>query len=156
MLVAILACAVGLIAVLVVIYREDDRVIVGPVAPDWGLLPEPVDVTRVEFPLTSFGYDPAAVEIHLDALAQAYADLHAVAPPEVRQRALQRAAMRRGVAVPVVGSHSGDAVGAVDRADPRSGGSALGDGDDGGLRAEAVLSTLGRRQARGRLTAPAE
>ncbi|HWB72447.1 MAG TPA: DivIVA domain-containing protein [Egibacteraceae bacterium] len=96
--VAVLLCLVGLAVVLVVLARDEPVDVPGPQAPDWDLLPTPADVARVEFPLSLPGYDPATVEVYLDALAGAYEDLLAVATPEVLARARRRAALRRGLA----------------------------------------------------------
>ena len=98
--VAIAASLLGLIVVLFAFYRDP------PVAgrtlepPHWGLLPDPSDVARTEFPLSFPGYEPAAVEFSFDLLTRAYADLLAVAPPDVIARARHRAALRRGIALP--------------------------------------------------------
>lgn len=97
MLVASLAAVVGLVAVLFALYRDTPVETPQLPVPDWDLLPTPADVARVEFPLSFPGYDPASVELHLDLLRRAYADLLAVSPPEVVARARQRAADRAGV-----------------------------------------------------------
>ena len=97
MIVAILAAALGFVVVLLAFYRDEplpeDRLAV----PDWGLLPEPSDLSRVEFPLAFPGYDPATVEFHFDLVVRAYGDLLAAATPDVIARARSRAALRRGV-----------------------------------------------------------
>jgi DivIVA domain-containing protein len=93
MLVAAIACLVGLAAVLVALYR-DEPVSVRRVSPDWGPLPSPAEVAAASFPLTLRGYDPATVDAHIDRLRQAYDDLLAVAPPEVIERAHRRASAR--------------------------------------------------------------
>jgi len=91
------ALLLGLVVVVLAVYRdariEDPR----PAGPDWGLLPMPSDVARIDFPLALPGYDPASVETHLEALRRAYEDVVAVAPPEVLARARRRAADRAGV-----------------------------------------------------------
>jgi DivIVA domain-containing protein len=97
MLVGALAAVVGLAAVLFALYRDGEIETREVTKPDWDLLPTPADVARVEFPLSFPGYDPASVELHLDLLRRAYADLLAVCPPEVVNRARQRAADRAGV-----------------------------------------------------------
>lgn len=96
MLVAVVVCLLGLGVVLTAVYRE--RPLPPPPAPsvDWEPLPTIAEVSRTDFPLAFPGYDPATVEAHLDALRRAYADLLAVAPPEVVHRARRRAAIRTG------------------------------------------------------------
>jgi DivIVA domain-containing protein len=97
MLVAAVACLLGLAVVLLVVYADGPLEPPAPREPDWELLPTPGDLARADFPLAFPGYDPASVETHLDLLRRAYTDLLAVAPPEVVQRARQRAAMRAGL-----------------------------------------------------------
>ena len=98
--VAIAASLIGLVVVLVAYYRD------APVAErsldlsHWDLLPDPAEVARTEFPLAFPGYEPATVEFHFDLLTRAYADLLAVAPPEIVARARSRAAMRLGIELP--------------------------------------------------------
>jgi hypothetical protein len=95
--VAITASVLGLLVVLIAFYRdaplEERRV----VAPNWGLLPDPAEVARTEFPLSFPGYDPATVEFHFDTLTRAYGDLLAVAPADVVAKARRRAALRGGI-----------------------------------------------------------
>ena len=97
MYVAVALSLLGLLVVLVAWYRDTGDVGYAAAGPDWGPLPPPGDVVRVEFPLTFAGYDPASVELHLDALSRAYADLYDTAPEQVRVAARQRAALRAGV-----------------------------------------------------------
>lgn len=95
MAVVAVACLIGLVAVALALLWDQpvaDRLR----APDWDPLPAPVDVSRVEFPLAFPGYDPATVEVTLETLNDAYADLLAVAPPAVVERARRRAALRAG------------------------------------------------------------
>ena len=97
MALAIVASLLGLVTVLVAYYRDaplEQRTLV---APSWDVLPDPAEVARVVFPMAVPGYDPATVEFHFDLLTRAYADLLAVAPPEVLTRARHRAAVRRGI-----------------------------------------------------------
>jgi hypothetical protein len=97
MALAIVASLLGLVTVLVAYYRDpplEERTLV---APGWDVLPDPAEVARVEFPIAVPGYDPATVEFLFDLLTRAYADLLAVAPPEVVERARHRAAVRRGI-----------------------------------------------------------
>ncbi len=98
--VAIFASLLGLVVALVAYYRDAPVEQRGAQVPDWGLLPDPADVLRTEFPLAFPGYDPATVEFSFEALTRAYADLLAVAPPEVVERARARAALRTGADVP--------------------------------------------------------
>lgn len=157
MVVAVFACVLGLAVVAWALYRDDPLPVPAPrSAPDWGPLPEPADLVRLEFPKTVPGYDPASVDAHLDALAVAYRDLLAEAPPEVVARARRRAAARRGIDLPP--EQPGDG---AEAAPPQARGAAAtvlaaapdGDGptvadpiDDTAeaLRAEAVLATLRR------------
>lgn len=98
--VAIAASMFGLVVVLVAFYR-DAPVMERSLDPEhWDLLPDPSEVARTEFPLAFPGYEPATVEFHFDLLTRAYADLLAVAPPEVIARARARAALRRGIDLP--------------------------------------------------------
>lgn len=67
----------------------------GPREPDW-LIPSPVEVRRARFPLAWRGYDPAHVDVYIDALAAAYEELYSTAGPTVAARARQRLALRLG------------------------------------------------------------
>ena len=99
--VAIAASVVGLIVALIAYYRDapiEERRLE---APSWDVLPDPAEVARTEFPLAFPGYEPATVEFHFDLLARAYADLLAVAPPDVIDKARHRAAMRQGIDLPM-------------------------------------------------------
>jgi hypothetical protein len=98
--VAIAASLIGLVVVLVAYYRDAPVVERSLDPAGWDLLPDPGDVARTEFPLSFPGYEPATVEFHFDLLTRAYADLLAVAPPDVIARARARAAMRRGIDIP--------------------------------------------------------
>ncbi|HUG85114.1 MAG TPA: DivIVA domain-containing protein [Euzebya sp.] len=50
--------------------------------PRWAGLPSPDDIRRRDFPLAVGGYDPRAVDAHLQAVADAYATVRArLAPP---------------------------------------------------------------------------
>lgn len=99
MLVVAVACAVGLAAVLVVLYR-DEPLPARRTAADWGPLPSHAEVIGTTFPLSFRGYEPGTVDAHLERLRQAYDDLLAVAPPDVIARARERAAQRRAQAAP--------------------------------------------------------
>ena len=96
MFVAVVAGLVGLVAVVVALARDRPLDLPPPTGPDWDSLPAPDDVTRVSFPLTVPGYDPAHVEAHLDAVRRAYEDVLDVLPPQVLERARFRAALRAG------------------------------------------------------------
>lgn len=100
MVVAVLVSVLGLVTVVVALFR--DAPLGMPPAPqaDWDLLPTPSDVSRVEFPVSFPGYDPATVETTFEALRAVYADLLAAATPEVLARARQRSALRQGLPVP--------------------------------------------------------
>lgn len=143
MTLAVLAAVVGLVTVLVALYR--DRSVVPDAPPlvlDWDPLPSVADVHRLELPLAVPGYEPAAVDTAVDTLARAYADLLAEAPPDVRARAYRRAAVRLGVEATDLPAHlgtglpapDGDAASAGDVEDPLE-----------PLRAAAALATLDRR-----------
>ena len=95
--VAIVASLLGLVAVLVAYYRDPPLVDRRAQLPDWGVLPDPADLARVEFPVAFPGYDPATVEFHFDLVTRAYGDLLASATPEVIARARHRAAVRQGL-----------------------------------------------------------
>lgn len=116
MVLASVVSLVGLAAVLVAVYADSTLAPPGPQVPDWDALPTPADVSRSEFPLAFPGYDPASVEVHLDLLRRAYADLYAVAPAEVRERARQRAAYRVGDVAPEAGPPPGSP--AVEEVEP--------------------------------------
>lgn len=83
MLVAFIVCLAGLVVVIVALARDDPPVR----RPRADTLPTLAEAPRLDFPLTSPGYDPAAVEAYLEAVAHALADLLAAAPPEVVERA---------------------------------------------------------------------
>ena len=142
--VAIAATLLGLVVVLIAFYRDAPMVERRLEAPAWDLLPDPTEVARTEFPLAFPGYDPATVEFHFDLLTRAYADLLAVAPPEVQAKARHRAAMRRGLQVP-----DETASGAATPLAPATGTSLTPltvEGEDiEALRAEAALADLDAR-----------
>ncbi|MGH8904821.1 MAG: hypothetical protein ACRDYA_24840 [Egibacteraceae bacterium] len=79
MLVAFIACLAGLVVVLVALARDEPPARQAP--------PTLPASARLDFPLASPGYDPAAVEAYLEAVACALADLLSVAPPEIIERA---------------------------------------------------------------------
>lgn len=152
--VAIAASVLGLIVVLVAFYRDEPLEERTREPTHWDLLPDPNDIARTEFPLSFPGYEPATVEFHFDLLARAYADLLAVAPPEVIARARHRAAVRRGVQLPdaeaaPASTAAGATVPATRQAatPPRPAASSLAAAGDEGpdveaLRAEAALADL--------------
>lgn len=130
---AVLAALVGAAVVLYALYAEPSAPPVVVVA-DWGVLPTPGDLQRADFPTRWRGYDPGAVEAHLQAAAAAYADLLAVAPPDVIARARQRAAIRRGLLAPA------QAPPPAPPSPPRP--HSVADGDREELRVAAALGTL--------------
>ena len=147
--VAITASLVGLIVVLIAYYRDTPLEERRLQAPDWDLLPDPAEVARTEFPLAFPGYDPATVEFHFDLLTRAYADVLAVATPEVLSKARHRAAVRRGIDMPTPPSDPPAAAGAARRPAPVSNRSSITplapDTDADALRAEAALAELEAR-----------
>lgn len=97
MIVAVAASLVGLLTVLLTLYREEsDLPAPAPAAPEWDLLPTPSDINRVAFPMSFPGYQAVAVDATLDNLAAAYGDLLAVVTPEQLVRARGAAARRLG------------------------------------------------------------
>lgn len=85
MLVVIIACLVGLVVVIVALAHDEPPPARRPRA---GTLLAPTGAARARFPLVaSEGYDPAVVEAYLDAVARALAEVLAIAPPEVVERA---------------------------------------------------------------------
>ncbi len=143
------ALLLGLVTVLLAVYRDPELQPPRPAAPDWDLLPMPADVARIDFPLALPGYDPASVETHLEVLRRAYEDVVAVAPPEVLARARRRAAERAGVALeedhPVPPAGARPAWPPPPPADPSEPWPAT-DGD--ALRLEAVLSSVDHQPGR--------
>lgn len=83
----------GLLATLVALLAGDRAARRGPRPPDW-LLPSPLDVRAARFPLAWQGYDPAHVDLYLDALATAYEELYFAAGPVAIARARERLATR--------------------------------------------------------------
>jgi DivIVA domain-containing protein len=140
MLVAFLVCGVGLAAVLAAVYLDEPVEFAGPQEPAWDSLPSPWEVARAEFPASYPGYDPASVDVHLDAVARVYADLLAVAPAEVRERAARRVAERTGREPPVtIGWKAPVATALADVAEDAAEDD---EHDDEALRAEAALAHL--------------
>jgi hypothetical protein len=131
MLVAVIACLVGLVVVIVALARDEP--LARPATPDTP------PTARSSFPLTSPGYDPAAVEVYLDALARALADLLAGAPPEILERA-RHLGILHGFDVDTPNEELVQAPAAqaylstLGGADPRT--------DDEALRAEAALVVI--------------
>lgn len=159
MLVGALAAVVGLVAVLFALYRDGEIQAPQLAQPDWDLLPTPADVARIEFPLSFPGYDPPSVELHLDLLRQAYADLLAVCPPEVIARARQRAADRAGVVVdegeppPTALTDEPDQEPAAEDALATGAGAGAG-ADEEALRLEAAMARVERAQPSGQSDPP--
>lgn len=85
----------GLVATLVALFTGGHSEVRGPREPDW-LVPSPVDVRRARFPISWRGYDPAHVDVYLDALAAAYEELYFAAGPSAAARARERLALRLG------------------------------------------------------------
>lgn len=85
----------GLAATLVALFTGGSSQARGPREPDW-LVPSPVDVRRARFPISWRGYDPAHVDVYLDALAAAYEELYFAAGPTAAARARERLALRLG------------------------------------------------------------
>jgi DivIVA domain-containing protein len=139
MVLAFVLCGVALAAVLVAVYLDEPVADSGPSGPVWDLLPTPSEVARVEFPMSYPGYDPASVDLHLDAVARVYADLLALTPGEIQQRAARRVAERTGRPPPqAAGPGTAATVTAAAAVNP-----AVQAGDDGeALRAEAGLANL--------------
>jgi hypothetical protein len=89
-----LIAAVGLLVVLLALWRDSPLEQPGPALPTWDGLPSRGDLARLDWPLRVPGYDPATVEQTFDLLADAYADLLAEADPAAVARAARRAAAR--------------------------------------------------------------
>ena len=145
--VAIAASVLGLLVVLVAYYRDAPIEERTREPKHWDLLPDPNDIARTEFPLAFPGYEPATVEFHFDLLTRAYADLLAVSPPEVIARARHRAALRRGIDLPLdelPTASPAQPLASTPRTPPSSSiASAPGEGADvEALRAEAALADL--------------
>lgn len=96
--VVVLASLAGLAVVAVALLRDEPIVPRGAVVagPRWQGLPEPADLARVSFPFSIPGYDPAAVDVHFEALVRAYETLWSAAPEDIRHRARLRAEARAG------------------------------------------------------------
>jgi DivIVA domain-containing protein len=154
MIVVFLACLVGLVVVLVALASDGPPAAEEsqPAAPA-ALTPKPravripADVMRTDFPLSWPGYDRAAVEAHLDAVAQAWGEFLALAPPEdgprTRRLASQLRTKGRGqtVAQPVPPPPLEPCLSsALEGADP--------DSDAEAIRSHAALELL-RRQREG-------
>lgn len=95
-LIASVLAVAGLVVTLYALYtqsRSGRRR--GPQEPDW-LVPSPVEVRRARFPLAWRGYDPAHVDVYIDALAAAYEELYFSAGPAVAAKARERLALRLG------------------------------------------------------------
>lgn len=61
--------------------------------PEW-TLPAPVDLRAARFPLAWRGYDPAHVDVYLDAVSAAYEALYVAARPAARSQAEERLVAR--------------------------------------------------------------
>lgn len=82
MFVAFLACFVGMAAVVVALAHDEPPPARRLLAATARAVRAPEDIVRTDFPLAWRGYDPATVEMHLRAVAQAWADLLGIVPPE--------------------------------------------------------------------------
>jgi hypothetical protein len=142
MSIVVLATLVGLAVVAVALLRDEPIVPRGAVAaaPRWQGLPEPADLARVSFPFSMPGYDPAAVDVHFEALVRAYETLWSAAPEDVRHRARLRADARAGRLAPPADDEIEDIDAAVVPAPPDTG-----ETDADALDAEAALSRLEQR-----------
>lgn len=91
--VVVVTTLLGLAVVAIALLRDEPIVPRGAAAaaPRWRGLPEPADLARVSFPFSFPGYDPAAVDVHFEALVRAYETLWTAAPEDVRHRARLRA-----------------------------------------------------------------
>jgi DivIVA domain-containing protein len=141
MLLAVLACALGLATVLFALYRDEPLAAPVPATPDWDVLPTPSDVGHGEFRLSFAGYDPATVEVYLDRLRRAYGDLYAEATPETLERARERAALRAGVE-PVRQEQPARRVVLDDEQDDAGDAWSQPPGGNDALRLEAALSSV--------------
>ena len=91
-----LACAVGLVATGYALFAGGRAARPGPPTPAW-LVPTPTEVRHARFPLGFQGYEPAHVDVFVDALTAAYEELYFAAGPSTVQRARARLAARLGV-----------------------------------------------------------
>lgn len=98
MFVVVVTSVVGLAVVTLALLRDEPMVPRGVAGqrPQWRGAPEPADFARVTFPMSTRGYDPATVDVHMEAMLRAYEDLWTVAGDEVRRRAAMRAEARAG------------------------------------------------------------
>lgn len=136
MLVVVIACLAGLAVVIVALARDEPPATRVPA----GAPPAPARAARARFPLASLGYEPAAVEDYLDAVARAVAEVLAIAPPEVVARA-----RRVGLLAPESsedGSESAPAPAAQAGVEPAV---SLDTEDHEALRAEAALVVIESR-----------
>jgi hypothetical protein len=89
MAVVCIACLIGLWVVLVALAGDEPVQARAPQAPAPPVSqPDtvPIDIVRTDFALSWPGYEPAAVQAHLRAVARAWADLLAAVPPDVAQQ----------------------------------------------------------------------
>lgn len=94
-LIATALALAGLVVTLIALFAGGHGRARGPREPDW-LIPQPVEIRRARFPLAWRGYDPAHVDVYLDALAAAYEELYFTAGPSTVARAQERLALRLG------------------------------------------------------------
>lgn len=150
MLVAAIACLVGLVVVIVALACDDP-----PTHQAHAGTPlASAETARLDFPLVSWGYDPEAVEDYLDAVAHALADLLAAAPPEVVERARRLGLLGPETNTPDAGNPSEELPGEgsvqTRTAGPRTStldGASPDAEDHEALRAEAALVLIEAAQA---------
>jgi DivIVA domain-containing protein len=97
MIVASVACLVGLLVTLVALARDGPLAPRTRVPPALPVMPTAADITHVDFPMAWPGYDPAAVDLHLEAVAKAWSELMAATPREIVERAERLAALRASI-----------------------------------------------------------
>ncbi|MGH8906350.1 MAG: hypothetical protein ACRD0K_07515 [Egibacteraceae bacterium] len=78
MAVVFIVCLVGLGVVLIALRRDEPLRAPAPPAPQADTVPAPVDIVRADFRMSWPGYEPAAVQAHLEAVARAWAGMLAV------------------------------------------------------------------------------
>jgi hypothetical protein len=143
---AFVLALLGLLVTLVAWVRDREPVPPAAREPPFAGLPSPADLARLELPSAAFGYDPAAVELTLDVVRRAYAELWTAAGEAARWRAARTLAADASAVppspLPAGGGHL--AVAALDStlttadAEPEL---------DEALRAEAALAALEGRGA---------
>lgn len=90
-------CVGGLVVTLVTLLAGGHVHPPGPLEPAW-LVPTPAEARSPRFPLAWRGYDPASVDVFVNALAAAYEELYELAGPDTvahARRGLARRLARR-------------------------------------------------------------